>query len=78
MVKKHYLKKFGVILAMISIFLTRITWLIHTSFLPSSWNPNNFFALAGYLAQVHMSKKKFNFPPCGKGKREEGKIGNNS
>ena len=35
--------------------LTRLTWLVHTSFLPSSWNLNKKFALTAKLA------KKFRF-----------------
>ena len=39
--------------------LTRLTWLIHTSVLPSSWNPDKIFAPTGLLGQVHKVKKKF-------------------
>ena len=37
--------------------LTRLTWLIHTSVLPSNWNLDEKFALTGQLRQVHMVKK---------------------
>jgi hypothetical protein len=40
-------------------YLTRLTWLIHMSFLPSNWVLDNFFALAGELGQVHMANQKF-------------------
>ena len=39
--------------------LTRLTRLIHTSFLPSNWNLDKNFALTGELGQVHMAKKIF-------------------
>ena len=39
--------------------LTCLTWLVHTSFLPSSWNLDKFFALTGELGQAHMAKKIF-------------------
>ena len=39
--------------------LTRLTWLVHTSFLPSSWNLDKNFALTGELGQAHMAKKIF-------------------
>ena len=39
--------------------LTRLTWLIHTLFLPSNWNLDKIFALTGELGQVHMGKKYF-------------------
>ena len=39
--------------------LTRLTWLIHTSVLPSIWNPDKIFAPTGLLGQVHMVKKIF-------------------
>ena len=48
--------------------LTRITWLIHTSVLPSNWNLGKFFVLTGELGQVHMAKKLFPiFLHAGKG-----------
>ena len=40
-------------------YLTRLTWLIHTSVLPSSWNPDKIFAPTGLLGQVHIVKKIF-------------------
>ena len=39
--------------------LTRLTWLIHTSVLPSIWNPDKIFAPTGLLGQVHIVKKIF-------------------
>ena len=39
--------------------LTRLTWLIHISVLPSNWNLDKIFALTGQLGQVHMAKKIF-------------------
>ena len=39
--------------------LTRLTWLIHTSLLPSSCQLDKNFTLIGDLAQVHMSRKIF-------------------
>ena len=39
--------------------LTRLTWLIHTSVLPSIWNPGKIFAPTGLLGQVHMVKQIF-------------------
>ena len=39
--------------------LTRLIWLIHTSVLPSNWNPDKIFAPTGLLGQVHMVKKIF-------------------
>ena len=39
--------------------LTRLTWLIHTSVLPSIWNPGKIFAPIGQLGQAHMVKKIF-------------------
>ena len=39
--------------------LTRLTWLIHTSVLPSNWNLGKISALTGQLGQVHMVKKIF-------------------
>ena len=40
------LQKFKIIhLLNLKPFLTRLTWLIHTSVLPSNWNLGNFFAL---------------------------------
>merc|ERR1712051_1103142 len=39
--------------------LTRLTWLIHTSVLPSNWNPDKIFAPTGLLGQVHLVKKIF-------------------
>ena len=39
--------------------LTRLTWLIHTSVLPSSWNPGKIFAPTDQLVQVDMVKKIF-------------------
>ena len=39
--------------------LTRHTWLIHTSVLPSNWNLDKIFALTGQLGQVHVAKKIF-------------------
>ena len=39
--------------------LTRLTWLIHTSVLPSNWNPVKIFAPTGLLGQVHMVKRIF-------------------
>ena len=43
----------------VSPFLTRLTWLIHTSILPSNWNPDKIFATTGLLGQVHIVKKYF-------------------
>ena len=37
--------------------LTRLTWLIHASVLPSIWNPDKNFAPTGQLGQVHMVNK---------------------
>ena len=34
-----------------------LTWLIHTSVLPSNWNLSKIFAVTGLLEQVHMVKK---------------------
>ena len=42
-----------------SVLLTRLTWLIHTSVLPSNWNPDKMFPPTGLLGQVHMVKKIF-------------------
>ena len=42
-------------------YLTHLIWLVHTSFLPSSWNLDKNFALTGELGQVHMAKKYFQF-----------------
>ena len=39
--------------------LTRLTCLIQISCLPSNWNLDKIFALAGELDQVHMAKKLF-------------------
>ena len=39
--------------------LTCLTWLIHTSVLPSNWNPDKMFAPTGLLGQVHTVKKIF-------------------
>ena len=39
--------------------LTRLAWLIHTSVLPSNWNPDKIFAPTGLLGQVHTVKKIF-------------------
>ena len=41
--------------------LTRLTWLIHTSVLPSIWNLGKNFALIVYLGQVQWLKKYFWF-----------------
>ena len=41
------------------IILTSLTWLIHTSVLPSIWNPDKMFAPTGQLGQVNMVKKIF-------------------
>ena len=41
--------------------LTRLTWLIHTSFLLSNWNLDKLFALTSDLGQLHMTKKNFRF-----------------
>ena len=38
--------------------LTRLTWLIHTSVLPSNWNLGHF-ALKSQLGQVHMVREIF-------------------
>ena len=47
--------------------LTRLTWLIHLSVLPSNWNLGKMFALTGSLDQVHMVKINISvFPPCRK------------
>ena len=41
--------------------------LVHTSFLPSSWNPDKNFALTGELGQAHMAIKNiYDFLPFGK------------
>ena len=40
-------------------FLTRLTRLVHTSFLPSIWNLDKKISLTGELGQVHMAKKYF-------------------
>ena len=40
-------------------YLTRLTWLIHTSVLPLDWNLGNIFAVTGPLGQVHMAKNLF-------------------
>ena len=39
--------------------LTHLTWLIHTSVLPSNWNPGKIFVLTVWLGQVHTVKKIF-------------------
>ena len=39
--------------------LTRLTWLTHTSLLPSNWDLDKIFALAVELGQVHMANKNF-------------------
>ena len=39
--------------------LTRLTWLIHTSFIPWNWCLDKIFVLADELGQVHMANKKF-------------------
>ena len=59
-------KKMSVILQSVAISLTPLTWLIHTSVLPSNWNPGKIFALTVWLGQVCMVKKKSDFPPWGK------------
>ena len=41
------------------IYLTRLTWLIHTSVLPSNWNPDKIFAPTGLLGEVHTVKKEY-------------------
>ena len=40
-------------------YLTRLTWLTHTSLLPSNWDLDELFALAVELGQVYMANKKF-------------------
>ena len=40
-------------------YLARLTWLIHSSVLPSIWNLSKSFVLTGPLGQVHMVKKYF-------------------
>ena len=37
-------------------FLTRLTWLIHTSVLPSIWNPDKILAPTGLLGKVIHTK----------------------
>ena len=39
--------------------LTRLSWLIPTSFLPSNWNLDKIFALTGKSGHVHMANKIF-------------------
>ena len=43
----------------VTYILTRLTWLIHTSVLPSNWNPDKFYAPTGLLGQVQMVSKYF-------------------
>ena len=45
----------------IQLLLTRLTRLIHTSFLPSNWNLDKIFALTVGLGQAHMAKKCLKF-----------------
>ena len=40
-------------------YLTRLTWLIHTSVLPLNWNPGKIFVLTVWLGQVHTVRKIF-------------------
>ena len=53
------------------LLLTRLTWLTHTSLLPSNWELDEIFALAVELGQVHMANKNFPiFLHAGKAKRK--------
>ena len=47
-------KKVNVNFHLFCVSLTRLTWMIHTSFLPSNWNLGKIFALTGPLGLVHI------------------------
>ena len=63
--------KISLMLVQLQKCLTRLTWLTHTPFLPSIWDPDKIFASAVELGQVHMANKKFPiFLHAGRGNRK--------